>query len=140
METNNSKLNELLKVKVETASKEHLVMLTEELRKSQLILPVEITSKIDLENAEVGEVRELDEPLRFKPIHLTDDFGNELIPLFSDDSQVKEASSCMVMYCEDLANTFKSSPEGIDGVVFNPFGENPIMLPMDTFVNMFSNE
>lgn len=140
MDVDNSKLNELLKVKVETASQEHLDLLTEELRKAQLIMPVEITSKIDLDDAKVGDVRELEEPLRFKPVHITDDYGNELIPLFSDDSEVMGATSCMVMYCEDLANTFVDSPDDIDGVVFNPFGENPIMLSMPAFVNMFKNE
>jgi hypothetical protein len=139
-ETDNRKLTELLKVKVETASDEHLQMLTEELKKSQLLMPIEITSNFNPENLKEGEVGEFEEPLRFKPISLTDDFGNNLIPLFSEESEIKSPVSVMGMYIPDLADSFASGyDKSVDGVVFNPFSENPIMLPMETFIKMFKN-
>ena len=138
-ETDNTKLTELLKVKVETAGDEHLIALSEELRKSQLLMPIEITSKIGFDDdLKEGDVIEFDEPLKFKPVSLTDDFGNELIPLFSDDSQFEGRISVIGMYIPDLADTFADGyDENVDGVVFNPFSENPIMLPMETFIEMF---
>ena len=138
-ETKNTKLTELLEVKVEKASDEHLKILTEELRKSQLLMPIEITSNFEIdENMKVGDVGEFEEPLRFKPISLTDDFGNNLIPLFSEESEIKGQVSVMGMYTQDLADSFASGHDkSVDGVVFNPFGENPIMLPMETFIGMF---
>ena len=141
MGTDNTKLTELLKVKVETASPEHLQMLTEELKKSQLFMPIEITSNFELdENLSEGDIFQPNEPLRFKPLRLTDDFGNELIPLFSEETEVKGKTSIIGMYTQDLANSFASGyDETIDGVVFNPFSENPIMLPMKTFINMFKS-
>jgi hypothetical protein len=141
-ETDNTKLTELLKVKVETASDEHLQMLSEELKRSQLLMPIEITSNFNLdENLKEGDVFQPDEPLRFKPISLTDDFGNELIPLFSDESQVQGKVSVIGMYTPDLADSFAGGyDESIDGVAFNPFSENPIMLPMETFIRMFKSE
>lgn len=140
-ETDNTRLTELLKVKVETASDEHLMELTEELKKSQLLMPIEITSKFEMGDLNEGDVFQLDEPLRFKPISLTDDFGNDLIPLFSDESQIEGKISVIGMYTQDLADSFKSGyDENVDGIVFNPFSENPIMLPMPTFINMFERK
>ena len=43
-ETDNAKLTELLKVKVETASDEHIQKLKEELKKSQLLMPIEVNN------------------------------------------------------------------------------------------------
>jgi len=137
---NNERLNELLKVKVETAGEDHLFELQEELRKAELILPIEITSEVDFSDAKVGEVRTFDEPLRFKPLHLVDDFGNDLILLFSDESEVKGEVSTMVMPTPSIADMLREGHSDLDGVVFNPFGENPIMLAMDTFIKIFSTD
>ena len=103
-------------------------------------MPIEITSNFNPENLKEGEVGKFEEPLRFKPISLTDDFGNNLIPLFSEESEIKSPVSVMGMYVPDLADSFASGyDKSVDGVVFNPFSENPIMLPMETFIKMFKN-
>lgn len=58
----------------------------------------------------------------------------------SEETEVKGKTSIIGMYTQDLANSFASGyDETIDGVVFNPFSENPIMLPMKTFINMFKS-
>ena len=139
--TDNTRLTELLKIKLETSGYEERHMLTEELKKSQLLMPIEITSNFDFdENLKEGDVLELDNDLRFKPVSLTDDVGRDLIPLFSEESEIKGNFSVIAMYTQDLADSFEDGyDESIKGVVFNPFIENPVMLPMEIFINMFKS-
>ncbi|MEE1156234.1 MAG: SseB family protein [Methanobrevibacter sp.] len=136
----NSELTELINIKRNDATKEDDAALIEELKNARLILPIEITSDIELDNAEEGDIIELDEGFRFKPIKIVDDNGRVFIPLYSDDSQVHGHTSAINIYAKDLARMIDDNPENIFGVVLNPFSKFNVELPMDTFLKIFEDE
>ena len=84
MEPDNSKLEELMKIEPEDMTPMDQAMIFDILKESQLFMPIEITSSIfdDIENAEVGETVETEEPLRFRPIAITGPKG-KAVPLFT---------------------------------------------------------
>lgn len=133
----NSELTELINIKRDNATKEDDAALIEELKNARLILPIEITSDIELDNAEEGDIIELDEGFKFKPIKIVDDNGRVFIPLYSDDSQVHGHTSAINIYAKDLARMIDDNPENIFGVVLNPFSKFNVELPMDTFLKIF---
>lgn len=136
----NSELTELINIKRDNATKEDDAALIEELKNARLILPIEITSDIELDNAEEGDIIELDEGFKFKPIKIVDDNGRVFIPLYSDDSQVHGHTSAINIYAKDLARMIDDNPENIFGVVLNPFSKFNVELPMDTFLKIFEDE
>lgn len=136
----NSELSELINIKRDNATKEDDAALIEELKNARLILPIEITSDIELDNAEEGDIIELDEGFKFKPIKIVDDNGRVFIPLYSDDSQVHGHTSAINIYAKDLARMIDDNPENIFGVVLNPFSKFNVELPMDTFLKIFEDE
>ena len=136
----NSELTELINIKRNDATKEDDAALIEELKNARLILPIEITSDIKLDNAEEGDIIELDEGFKFKPIKIVDDNGRVFIPLYSDDSQVHGHTSAINIYAKDLARMIDDNPENIFGVVLNPFSRFNVELPMDTFLKIFEDE
>ena len=136
----NSELTELINIKRDVATKEDDAALIEELKNARLILPIEITSDIKLDNAEEGDIIELDEGFKFKPIKIVDDNGRVFIPLYSDDSQVHGHTSAINIYAKDLARMIDDNPENIFGVVLNPFSKFNVELPMDTFLKIFEDE
>ena len=136
----NSELTELINIKRDNATKEDDIALIEELKNARLLLPIEITSDIELDNAEEGDIIELDEGFRFKPIKIVDDNGRVFIPLYSDDSQVHGHTSAINIYAKDLARMIDDNPENIFGVVLNPFSKFNVELPMDTFLKIFEDE
>ena len=136
----NSELTELINIKRNDATKEDDIALIEELKNARLILPIEITSDIELDNAEEGDIIELDEGFRFKPIKIVDDKQRVCIPLYTDDSQVHGHTSAINIYAKDLARMIDDNPENIFGVVLNPFSKFNVELPMDTFLKIFEDE
>ena len=136
----NSELTELINIKRDNATKEDDAALIEELKNARLILPIEITSDIELDNAEEGDIIELDEGFKFKPIKIVDDNGRVFIPLYSDDSQVHGHTSAINIYAKDLARMIDDNPANIFGVVLNPFSKFNVELPMDTFLKIFEDE
>ena len=77
----NEKLKELLNISPDEATEEDNDALIEEIKTAQLIMPIEITSKLEIDDAEVGDIIEIDDGLRFKPQKIIDDEKNIFIPL-----------------------------------------------------------
>jgi hypothetical protein len=136
----NEKLTELVNIKPDEATEEDNAALIKELKHAQLIMPIEITSNIDLEDIEVGDVIEFDDGLRFKPLKIVDENGRMFIPLYSDDSQVHGHTSAIDIKTKDLAGMIGDNPENIFGVVINPFSRFNVELPMDSFLKIFDEE
>ena len=136
----NEKLKELLNIAPDEATKEDNDALIEEIKTAQLIMPIEITSKLEIDDAEVGDIIEIDNGLRFKPQKIIDDEKNVFIPLFSDDSEVYGHTSAIDIYTKDLAEMIDDNPENISGVVLNPFSDFSVTLEMDSFLNLFKEE
>ena len=107
METDNSKLEEILNIEPENMTAKEQAEFFNILKESQLFMPIEVTSSIfdDIENAEVGDTIESNEPLRFKPIAINGPAG-KAIPLFTSKERMEEAGanvSCIAIFTEDLA-------------------------------------
>lgn len=136
----NSELTELIKIKRDEATKEDDNALIEELKNAKLILPIEITSDIELDDAEEGDIIEIDEGFKFKPIKIVDDKERVFIPLYTDDSQIHGHTSTIDIYAKDLAQMINDNPENIFGLVLNPFSRFNVKLPMDTFLKIFEDE
>ena len=136
----NEKLKELLNITPDEATEEDNDALIEEIKTAQLIMPIEITSKLEIDDAEVGDIIEIDNGLRFKPQKIIDDEKNVFIPLFSDDSEVYGHTSAIDIYTKDLAEMIDDNPENISAVVLNPFSDFSVTLEMDSFLNLFKEE
>lgn len=136
----NEKLKELLNITPDEATEEDNDALIEEIKTAQLIMPIEITSKLEIDDAEVGDIIEIDNGLRFKPQKIIDDEKNVFIPLFSDDSEVYGHTSAIDIYTKDLAEMIDDNPKNISGMVLNPFSDFSVTLEMDSFLNLFKEE
>lgn len=136
----NERLKELLNISPDEATKEDNDELIEEIKTAQLIMPIEITSMIDINDAKVGDIIEIDGGLRFIPQKIIDEDNNLFIPLFSDDSEVYGHTSAIYIYTKDLAEMIDDNPENIAGVVLNPFSNFSVTLPMDSFLGLFKED
>ena len=116
-------------------------MLFDIIKKSQLFMPIEVTSSIfdNIENAKVGDTIESDEPFRFKPIAINGPSG-KAIPLFTSKERMEEAGanvSCIAIFTEDLAGMLKQTCDEYIEVAINPFTTKSIGIPLEGFLNIF---
>lgn len=132
-------LREFLNISPKDATKEDNDALIQELKTAQLIMPIEITSNIDLDDIEEGDIIEFDDGLRFKPIKIVNENGDVFIPLYSDDSQLPEPTSAIDIYAKNLAEMIDDNPENISGVVINPFSNYSVEVEMDSFLKLFED-
>lgn len=138
----NSKLEKLMKIDSDLPSPEQERELIEELKQSQLILPVIIKQNPfgDIENLKVGDVISPDEQMGFDINFFTDENGNKAIPLFTSHEIMSDLgleSSTIVMYAADIANMLKEVDEKYNFVIINPLTELRIDLPILAFINLF---
>lgn len=125
METDNSKLEEILNIEPENMTAKEQAEFFNILKESQLFMPIEVTSSIfdNIENAKVGDTIESEEPFRFKPIAINGPSG-KAIPLFTSKERMEEAGanvSCIAIFTEDLAGMLEQNWEGYDEIAINPF-------------------
>lgn len=141
MEVDNSKLEELMKIEPEDMTPMDQAMIFDILKESQLFMPIEITSSIfdDIENAEVGETVETEEPLRFRPIAITGPAG-KAVPLFTSNEMMETAGanvSCIAIFTQDLAGMLEQTKDDYDEVAINPFTQYSLGMPLEAFLNLF---
>ena len=141
METYNSKLEEILKIEPENMTAKEQAEFFNILKESQLFMPIEVTSSIfdDIENAEVGDTIESNEPLRFKPIAINGPAG-KAIPLFTSKEKMEEARanvSCIAIFTEDLAGMLEQTGDEYSEVAINPFTTKSLGMPLEGFLNLF---
>ena len=140
MKIDNTKLEELLQKFKDDPSPETVNELGEEIKRSQLYLPVIPSSNMfeGIENAQVGDI--IEGPSGFDINFLTNNAGEKAIPLFTSDKIMEEVdlrSSTMVMYVEDLVNMLQGAEGNYQIVTINPMTETGIDMPILTFLNMF---
>ncbi|MBQ9025424.1 MAG: SseB family protein [Methanobrevibacter sp.] len=133
-------IKELLAIKPDEATKEDNEELIKEIMNAQLIMPIEITSNLNLDEVTVGDTIEFEDGLRFKPLKIANDNGNVFIPLYTDDDEVHGHTSAIDIHTSDLADMIDDNPENISGVVINPFSEYSVEIPMESFLKIFEKE
>ena len=131
-------IKELLNIKPSEATKEDNDALLAEIKNAQLIMPIEITSNLNLDDITVGDTIQFEDGLRFKPMKIANEAGEIFIPLYSDDDEeVHGHISAIDIKTSNLAEMIDENPENINGVVINPFSEFSVEIPMDSFLKMF---
>lgn len=125
----NTKLKKLISIPKDEASCEEDSALVEELKKAQLIMPIEITSYSE----------NIDEHLQFRPLKIADENENILIPLFSDDEELIKLNiecNAINIYSKNLAEMISETQE-YDSIAINPFSEFSLTIPLKDFVELF---
>ena len=112
--------------------------INEAIKTAQLIMPIEITSNLNLEDIEEGDLIEFENGLRFEPVKVVKD-GEVFLALYSNDEQIPEPTSTIDVYAEKIAEMIDDNPENISGVVINPFSNYNVELEMDSFLNLFKD-
>lgn len=136
---NNTKLEKLME---DPQKQEEFI---EELRKSQLFLPVIFSENMfeGIEDSKPGDVFTLKEPSGYDINFFTDNNGNRAIPLFTSSKKMEEGglkSSAMVMYVPDLANMFKRTKNNYKYIAINPMCEIGADMPIVPFIKLFATK
>lgn len=144
MEVNNKLLEELMVINPEVMTIEEQNLFLDELKKSQLYLPIEIVSEpFDFDEGDVGKTLELNEPLKFKPVKIYDSNNTVILPLFTSSKNFKDSqidSSSILMHTEDLANMLTEGKDDFDEIMINPSSETPLSIDIDSFLDLFSED
>ncbi|MBO5150647.1 MAG: SseB family protein, partial [Methanobrevibacter sp.] len=109
----NRKLKELISLPNEEASPEDDELLVEELKKAQLIMPIEVISHDD-------------DDFNFKPVKIGDDDKNEFIALFTDEDELIKANvefSVINISTKNLAEMIKDTGDEYYGIAINTFSK-----------------
>ncbi len=141
-DVDNSRLEELLQEFKDNPSDMTGMALEEELKKSQLYLPVIYPDSFaeKIMASKEGDTVSFKEGVGFDINYLKGRNGEKVITLFTSDEIMKEIdlkSSVLVMYVEDLVNMLQGAGEKYQIVTINPFTETGIDMPISTFLNMF---
>lgn len=121
----NEKLKELISIPPDNATFEDDESLVNELKKAQLIMPIEIMSE---------------DPLEFKPLKIANPEGLEFIALFSDEDELVKGNlefNVINISTENLAEMIVENQDEYYGVAINPFSLYSLAIPLKEFLNLF---
>lgn len=136
----NSKLESMMKIYPEELNNKQHQELLNAIINAALIIPVTVTANpIDPDNIEVGKVYELEDELRFKPLRLTTNDGEIVLPLFTSDEQLNMSGTPVnriVMHTPDIQKMLQNMLQEFDLVHINPFDEDSLAMPLNNFLNI----
>ena len=122
----NEKLKELIEIPEDSLTPEDDELLVEELRKAELIMPIEVISTDD------------DESFEFKPMKISNPDNQKFIPLFSDEDELIKSDvefSVINITSKNLAKMI--SDDECFGIAINPFSKYSLAIPLNEFVKIF---
>ena len=102
-------------------------LLISELKKAELIMPIEVLS-------------DADEDFQFKPLKLANENNDEFIAVFSDEDELVKADvefSVINISAEKLAEMIENDHDEYYGVAVNPFSKYSLAIPLEEFINLF---
>ena len=123
----NGKLKELISLPNEEASPEDDELLVEELKKAQLIMPIEVLSHDE-------------DDFNFKPVKIGDEDKNEFIALFTDEDELIKANvefSVINISSKNLAEMVRDTGDEYYGIAINPFSKYSLAIPLSEFIDLF---
>jgi len=123
----NDKLKELISISSEDATSKDDELLVEELKNSQLIMPIEVISAKE-------------DDFQFKPLKLTNENNEEFIALFSDEDELVKGNiefSVLNISSENVAEMIKNDSDEYFGVAINPFSKYSLAIPLNEFLDLF---
>ena len=121
----NQKLKELISIPLDEASQKDDESLIEELKKAELIMPIEIISN---------------DPPEFKPLKLEDENKNIFVALFSDEDELVKSNVEFSVINISTENLAKIISDDFNGVAINPFSEFQLKIPLNEFKNLFEKD
>ena len=123
----NEKLKELISISGDEATSEDDELLIEELKNSQLIMPIEVISAYEND-------------FQFKPLKLANENNEEFIALFSDEDELVKGNiefSVISISSKNLAEMIKRDSDEYFGVAINPLSKYSLAIPLKEFLDLF---
>ena len=118
----NEKLKKLISIPPGEATDKDDELLIRELKKAELIMPIEVTSEEEFE---------------FTPLKIGDEFGNIFVPLFSDEDELIKSDVEFSVINISAENLAKILSDEFNGVAINPFSEFQLKIPLNEFKKLF---
>ena len=123
----NKKLKELISISCDDATSKDDELLIEELKNSQLIMPIDVISADE-------------DDFQFRPLKLANENNEEFIALFSDEDELVKGNiefSAINISSENLAEMIKNDTNEYYGVAINPFSKYSLAIPLKEFLDLF---
>ena len=123
----NKKLKELISISSDDATSKDDELLIEELKNSQLIMPIDVISADE-------------DDFQFRPLKLANENNEEFIALFSDEDELVKGNiefSVINISSENLADMIKNDSSEYSGVAINPFSKYSLAIPLKEFLDLF---
>lgn len=139
----NYRLKELIKNESDMSEEEYKSFLNE-LRKSELLVPIQVElDSIDLNEIIPNEMNRIEREIDF---HLKSYIGNDgkrTIPIFTDEEDIMEVklnTTVGSMFMRDLAESIEPLKDSFDIIVINPKSENSFEISVGEFLELFDEE
>ena len=139
----NTKLESLMKKQSEMSEEENEHFLNE-LRKSELLVPLQIElESLDLENMNLNGLNEINKEVKFHLKSFTDEDGKRTIPIFTDEENIHDVklnTTVGSLFMRDLNKSIIPIKDSFDEIIINPTSENEYKLSIDEFLDLFDEE
>ena len=139
----NTKLESLMKKQSEMSEEENEHFLNE-LRKSELLVPLQIElDSLDLENMNLNGLNEINKEVRFHLKSFTGPDGKRTIPIFTDEENIHDVklnTTVGSLFMRDLYKSILPIQDSFDEIVINPTNVNAYKISIEDFLNLFDEK
>ena len=139
----NYRLKELMKKESDMSEEEHRKFLNE-LRKSELLVPIQVElDSIDLREIIPNEMNRIEREIDFHLKSYIGHDGKRTIPIFTDEKDIMETklnTTVGSMFMRDLAESIEPIRNSFDIIVINPKSENRFEISIEEFLELFDEE
>ena len=139
----NDKLESLMKKQSEMSEEENEHFLNE-LRKSELLVPLQIElESLDLENMNLTGLNEINKEVKFHLKSFTGPEGKRTVPIFTDEENIHDVqlnTTVGSLFMRDLYKSILPIQDNFDVIVINPSNVNAYEISIEDFLNLFDEE
>ena len=139
----NTKLESLMKKQSEMSEEENEHFLNE-LRKSELLVPLQIElDSLDLENMNLNGLNEINKEVRFHLKSFTGPDGKRTIPIFTDEENIHDVklnTTVGSLFMRDLYKSILPIQDSFDEIIINPSSPNEYKISIGDFLSLFDEE
>ncbi len=139
----NDRLESLMK-KQSLMSEEENEHFLNELRKSELLVPLQIElESLDLENMNLNGLNEINEEVKFHLKSFIGPNGIKVVPIFTDEEKIHDVqlnTTVGSLFMRDLYKSILPIQDNFDEIIINPSAENEYKISIDDFLNLFDEE
>lgn len=139
----NDKLESLMKKQSEMSEEENEHFLNE-LRKSELLVPLQIElESLDLENMNLNGLNEINKEVKFHLKSFTGPEGKRTVPIFTDEENIHDVqlnTTVGSLFMRDLYKSILPIQDNFDVIVINPSNVNAYEISIEDFLNLFDEE